>query len=245
MPGPLPPLRLGPLICHKAVHRIRASFRDDPEQVSAGHAVRERAPRRIAPSWARTSTRDLGSAGWQGTGTDRVDLGRPARVCMGDAVPAPPTTPRAQHSIAGRVQPGCKLALVLVLRGVRRAAGQLLPERAAVCPRRPARHHSLQEGTAVGLPSGTSPAQPSRFRSGKHSCTLYEPGRGDERRDSLAQAIALNTTSSPPLASGSGTARTTPSPDDAARTTSRIPRARPQLYYQRPHSPRPLPTPAS
>jgi 2,4-dichlorophenol 6-monooxygenase len=196
MPGPLPPLRLGTLICHKPFTEFVLAFMYDPNQVSLdAMSTGELRERICALVGEDVDAEILGVAGWQ----VRAQIA-PAYVagrvfCMGDAVHRhPPTNGLGLNmSIADAYNLGWKLALVLA----GRAGGALLDSYSA--ERQPVGAQgvqraitSLQEGAAVEAALGYEPAQPTE--AGWQALnTLYESGpAGDERREALRKAIELS-----------------------------------------------------
>ena len=174
MPGPLPPLRLGTLICHKPFTEFVLAFMYDPEQVSldtlgadelqpADSRLRGRGRRRRDPRCRRMA----------GTRADRVRLCGRTRVLHGRrGSPAPADQrPRAQHVHRGRVQPRLEAGPGPGRAGGRRAAGQLLPgTTAGRGAGRPARHHQpAGRRRGRGRPRvRAGPARRGRLESTQH-----------------------------------------------------------------------------
>ena len=196
MPGPLPPLRLGTLICHKPFTEFVLAFMYDPEQVSldamgtgelqgTDKRPRRRGRRRRDPRCGRMA----------GAGADRAGLFRGARVLHGRrGSPAPADQrPGAQHVHRGRVQPRLEAGSRPGRAGGRRLLDSYSAERQPVGAQGVQRAiTSLQEGAAVEAALGYEPGQPAE--AGWQALnTLYEPGpAGDERRKALRKAIELS-----------------------------------------------------
>ena len=145
MPGPLPPLRLGTMICHKPFTEFVLAFMYDPDEVSLDTLGTDELRRRICAFVGEDVDAEiLGVGRLAGTGADRARLRGGARVLHGRrGAPAPADQrARAQHVHRGRVQPRLEAGSRPGRAGRRRAAGQLLPGTAARRGAgRPARHH--------------------------------------------------------------------------------------------------------
>ena len=196
MPGPLPPLRLGTLICHKPFTEFVLAFMYDPAQVSLDAMSEGELTERIhALVGEKVDAEILGVAGWQVRAQIAPAYSAGRVFCMGDAVHRhPPTNGLGLNmSIADAYNLGWKLALVLA----GRAGGALLDsysaERQPVGARGVQRAiTSLQEGAAVEAALGFEPGQAAEAGWAALN-TLYEPGpAGDERRDALRKAIELS-----------------------------------------------------
>jgi 2,4-dichlorophenol 6-monooxygenase len=196
MPGPLPPLRLGTLICHKPFTEFVLAFMYDPEQVSLDTLGADELHGRIrAFVGDDVDAEILGVAGWQVRAQIASSYAAGRVFCMGDAVHRhPPTNGLGLNmSIADAYNLGWKLALVLAGRAGAALLDSYSPERQPVGAQGVQRAiTSLQEGAAVEAALGYEPAQPAEA-GWKALGTLYEPGpAGDERRDALHKAIELS-----------------------------------------------------
>ena len=196
MPGPLPPLRLGTLICHKPFTEFVLAFMYDPEQVSLDTLGTDELNRRIRAFVGEDVDAEiLGVAGWQVRAQIASAYAAGRVLCMGDAVHRhPPTNGLGLNmSIADAYNLGWKLALVLAGRAGAGLLDSYSPERQPVGAQGVQRAiTSLQEGAAVEAALGYEPAQPAEA-GWKALSTLYEPGpAGDERRDALRKAIELS-----------------------------------------------------
>jgi 2,4-dichlorophenol 6-monooxygenase len=196
MPGPLPPLRLGTLICHKPFTEFVLAFMYDPEQVSLDELGNDELRDRIRAFVGEDVDAEiLGVAGWQVRAQIAPAYSAGRVFCMGDAVHRhPPTNGLGLNmSIADAYNLGWKLALVLAGRAGTALLDSYSPERQPVGAQGVQRAiTSLQEGAAVEAALGYEPAQPAE-EGWKTLRTLYEPGpAGDERRDALHKAIELS-----------------------------------------------------
>jgi 2,4-dichlorophenol 6-monooxygenase len=196
MPGPLPPLRLGTLICHKPFTEFVLAFMYDPKQVSLDTLGAAELNRRIRVFVGEDVDAEiLGVAGWQVRAQIAPSYSAGRVFCMGDAVHRhPPTNGLGLNmSIADAYNLGWKLALVLAGRAGAALLDSYSPERQPVGAQGVQRAiTSLQEGAAVEAALGYEPAQPAEA-GWKALSTLYEPGpAGDERRDALHKAIELS-----------------------------------------------------
>jgi 2,4-dichlorophenol 6-monooxygenase len=196
MPGPLPPLRLGTLICHKPFTEFVLAFMYDPEQVSLDALgtgeLRERISALVGEE---VDAEILGVAGWQVRAQIAPAYSAGRVFCMGDAVHRhPPTNGLGLNmSIADAYNLGWKLALVLAGRAGTALLDSYSAERQPVGAQGVQRAiTSLQEGAAVEAALGYEPGQAAE--TGWEALnTLYEPGpAGDERRDALRKAIELS-----------------------------------------------------
>jgi len=196
MPGPLPPLRLGTLICHKPFTEFVLAFMYDPEQVSLDAMGADELRERIsALVGEEVDAEILGVAGWQVRAQIAPAYSAGRVFAMGDAVHRhPPTNGLGLNmSIADAYNLGWKLALVLAGRAGAALLDSYSPERQPVGAQGVQRAiTSLQEGAAVEAALGYEPGQAAE--AGWEALnTLYEPGpAGDERRNALRKAIELS-----------------------------------------------------
>jgi 2,4-dichlorophenol 6-monooxygenase len=196
MPGPLPPLRLGTLICHKPFTEFVLAFMYDPEQVSLDALSTGELTERISALVGEDVEAEiLGVAGWQVRAQIASSYAAGRVFCMGDAVHRhPPTNGLGLNmSIADAYNLGWKLALVLAGRADAALLDSYSPERQPVGARGVQRAiTSLQEGAAVEAALGYEPGQAAE--AGWEALNaLHEPGpAGDERRDALHKAIELS-----------------------------------------------------
>ena len=196
MPGPLPPLRLGTLICHKPFTEFVLAFMYDPEQVSldamSSGELRERINALVGEE---VDAEILGVAGWQVRAQIAPAYSAGRVFCMGDAVHRhPPTNGLGLNmSIADAYNLGWKLALVLAGQAGPALLDSYSPERQPVGAQGVQRAiTSLQEGAAVEAALGYEPGQAAEAGWAALN-TLYEPGpAGDERRNALRKAIELS-----------------------------------------------------
>jgi 2,4-dichlorophenol 6-monooxygenase len=196
MPGPLPPLRLGTLICHKPFTEFVLAFLYDAEQTTPEAMSQEELASRIdAVVGEHVDAEILGVAGWQVNAqiASRYQQGR--AFCMGDAVHRhPPTNGLGLNmSIADAYNLAWKLALAVDGRAGPALLGSYTDERQPVGAEGVRRAiTSLQEGAAVDAALGFEPEQ-STEDGWKALNVLYEPGTaGDERRAALRAAIELS-----------------------------------------------------
>ena len=196
MPGPLPPLRLGTLICHKPFTEFVLAFMYDPEQVSLDAMGTGELRERInALVGEEVDAEILGVAGWQVRAQIAPAYSAGRVFAMGDAVHRhPPTNGLGLNmSIADAYNLGWKLALVLAGRARASLLDSYSAERQPVGAQGVQRAiTSLQEGAAVEAALGYEPGQAAE--AGWEALdTLYEPGpAGDERREALRKAIELS-----------------------------------------------------
>jgi 2,4-dichlorophenol 6-monooxygenase len=196
MPGPLPPLRLGTLICHKPFTEFVLAFMYDPGQVSLDAMGADELRERIsALVGEEVDAEILGVAGWQVRAQIAPAYSAGRVFAMGDAVHRhPPTNGLGLNmSIADAYNLGWKLALVLAGRAGAALLDSYSPERQPVGAQGVQRAiTSLQEGAAVEAALGYEPGQAAE--AGWEALnTLYEPGpAGDERRNALRKAIELS-----------------------------------------------------
>src|SRR5712675_836485 len=196
MPGPMPPLRLGTLICHKRYTEFVLAFMFDPQHTVLSELTEEDLLQRIRAMVGEDIDAEiLGLAGWQVRAQVAARYSSGNVFCMGDAVHRhPPTNGLGLNmSVADAHNLAWKLALVLAGRAGAALLDSYSPERQPVGAQGVQRAiTSLQEGAAVEAALGYEPAQPAEA-GWKALSTLYEPGpAGDERRDALHKAIELS-----------------------------------------------------
>jgi 2,4-dichlorophenol 6-monooxygenase len=196
MPGPLGPLRLGTLICHKPFTEFVLAFTHDPEVVRVDEITDDDLRQRIrAVVGEDVDAEILGVAGWQVRAQVARQYAAGRVFCMGDAVHRhPPTNGLGLNmSIADAHNLAWKLALVLAGRAGPRLLASYTDERQPVGATGVTRAlNSLLEGAAVETALGLQPAQ-SAEDGWKALNVLYEPGvAGDERRRALREAIELS-----------------------------------------------------
>jgi 2,4-dichlorophenol 6-monooxygenase len=195
MPGPLPPLWLGTLICHKPVTEFVLVSMYDPNEVSLDQLSPDDLKSRVrALVGEDVDVEILGIAGWQVRAQVAPSYTAGRVFCMGDAVHRhPPSNGLGLNmSIADAYDVGWKLALVVADR-----AGEA-PLDSYSAERQPVGAHgvqraiaSLQEVAAVEAALGYEPGQ-SAEEGWKALDTRYDPGlAGDERRKALQKAIEL------------------------------------------------------
>ena len=196
MPGPLPPLRLGTLICHKPFTEFVLAFLYDPEQAVPENMSQEELSGRIdALVGEHVEAEILGVAGWQVNAqvAPRYQNGRV--FCVGDAVHRhPPTNGLGLNmSIADADNLAWKLALALDGRAGPALLESFSAERQPVGAAGVRRAiTSLQEGGAIDQALGYQPGQTAED-GWKALRVLFEPGvAGDERRAALHAAIELS-----------------------------------------------------
>src|SRR6201997_3201826 len=196
MPGPLLPLRLGTLICHKRYTEFVLAFMFDPDETVLSELTEDDLLQRIRAAVGEDIEAEiLGLAGWQVRAqvADHYSSGKV--FCMGDAVHRhPPTNGLGLNmSVADAYNLAWKLALVLD----GRAGGRLLDSYSA--ERQPVGAAgvnraitSLHEASAIEAALGLEPGQ-SAEDGWKALNVLYEPGvAGEERRRALREAIELS-----------------------------------------------------
>jgi 2,4-dichlorophenol 6-monooxygenase len=196
MPGPLPPLRLGTLICHQPFTEFVLAFMYDPNEVVLDAIGTSELKARInAFVGEDVDAEILGLAGWQVRAQIAPSYAAGRVLCMGDAVHRhPPTNGLGLNmSIADAYNLGWKLALVLAGRAGAALMESYSQERQPVGATGVQRAiTSLQEGAAIEAALGYEPAQTAEA-GWKALNTLYEPGpAGDERRNTLLKAIELS-----------------------------------------------------
>jgi 2,4-dichlorophenol 6-monooxygenase len=196
MPGPLPPLRLGTVICHKPFTEFVLVFLYDPETTAPEKMTAEELRARIdAVVGEPVEAEILGVAGWQVNAQVAPEYQRGRVFCLGDAVHRhPPTNGLGLNmSIADAYNLAWKLALALDGRAGPELLGSYGAERQPVGADGVQRAiTSLREGGAIDAALGFEPGQ-STEDGWKALQVLYEPGvAGDERRAALRAAIELS-----------------------------------------------------
>jgi 2,4-dichlorophenol 6-monooxygenase len=196
MPGPMPVLRLGTLICHKRYTEFVLAFMFDPEHTVLSELSEADLQQRIRDVVGEDIDAEiLGLAGWQVRAQVADHYSSGNVFCMGDAVHRHPPTNGLGLNMS--VQDAYNLAwkLTFVLDG--RAGESLLAsysdERQPVGTAGVKRAiTSLGEGAAIEAALGLEPNQ-SAEDGWKALNVLYEPGvAGDERRRALQEAIELS-----------------------------------------------------
>jgi 2,4-dichlorophenol 6-monooxygenase len=195
-PGPLPPLRLGTLICHKPFTEFVLSFLYDPAQLSlADLSVEEQVRMVRAAVGADVDVELLDLAGWQVKAQIASQYSSGRIFCMGDAVHRhPPTNGLGLNmSIADAFNLSWKLALVIEGRADESLLATYSTERQPVGAQGVQRAiTSLQEGAAVDAALGLELGQ-SEDDGWKSLERLWESGpAGDETRTKLQEAIDLS-----------------------------------------------------
>src|SRR6201997_2420389 len=196
MPGPLPPLRLGTLICHKLYTEFVLAFMYDPAQTVLSELAEDALLQRIrAVVGEDIDAEILGLAGWQGRAQFAARYSSGNVFCMGDAVHRhPPTNGLGLNmSIADAYNLAWKLAFVLDGRAGERLLASYSAERQPVGAAGVTRAiTSLREASAIETALGLEPNQ-SAEDGWKALNVLYEPGvAGEERRRALREAIELS-----------------------------------------------------
>jgi len=193
MPGPMLPLRLGTLICHKRYTEFVLAFMFDPEETVLPELTGDDLLQRIRAAVGEDIDAEiLGLAGWQVRAqvAERYSSGNV--FCMGDAVHRhPPTNGLGLNmSVADAHNLAWKLAFVLDGRAGERLLASYSDERQPVGAAGVQRAiTSLGEGAAIDAALGLEPNQ-SAEDGWKALNVLYEPGvAGDERRRALREAI--------------------------------------------------------
>jgi 2,4-dichlorophenol 6-monooxygenase len=196
MPGPMLPLRLGTLICHKRYTEFVLAFMFDPEETVLPELTGDDLLQRIRAAVGEDIDAEiLGLAGWQVRAqvAERYSSGNV--FCMGDAVHRhPPTNGLGLNmSVADAHNLAWKLAFVLDGRAGERLLASYSDERQPVGAAGVQRAiTSLGEGAAIDAALGLEPNQ-SAEDGWKALNVLYEPGvAGDERRRALREAIELS-----------------------------------------------------
>ena len=196
MPGPLPRLRLGTLICHKLYTEFVLAFMYDPQQTVLSELAEDALLQRIrAVVGEDIDAEILGLAGWQVRAQVAPCYSSGNVFCMGDAVHRhPPTNGLGLNmSVADAYNLAWKLAFVLDGRGGRQLLDSYNAERQPVGAAGVNRAiTSLHESSAIETALGLEPNQ-SAEDGWKALNVLYEPGvAGDERRRALREAIELS-----------------------------------------------------
>jgi 2,4-dichlorophenol 6-monooxygenase len=196
MPGPLPALRLGCLICHKLYTEFVLAFMFDPQETTLSALDHDALLQRIrAVVGEDIEAEILGLAGWQ-VRAQVADCYSSGKVfCMGDAVHRhPPTNGLGLNmSVADAYNLAWKLAFVLDGRAGESLLASYSAERQPVGAAGIKRAiTSLQESSAIETALGLEPNQ-SAEDGWKALNVLYEPGvAGEERRRALREAIELS-----------------------------------------------------
>jgi 2,4-dichlorophenol 6-monooxygenase len=196
MPGPLPPLRLGTLICHKRYTEFVLAFMFDPDQTVLSELDEDHLLQRIRAAVGEDIDAEiLGLAGWQVRAQFAARYASGNVFCMGDAVHRhPPTNGLGLNmSIADAYNLAWKLAFVLDGRAGERLLASYSAERQPVGAAGVTRAiTSLREASAIETALGLEPNQ-SAEDGWKALNVLYEPGvAGEERRRALREAIELS-----------------------------------------------------
>jgi 2,4-dichlorophenol 6-monooxygenase len=196
MPGPLPVLRLGTLICHKRYTEFVLAFMFDPAHTVLSELSEEDLLQRIRAMVGEDIDAEiLGLAGWQVRAQVAAHYSSGNVFCMGDAVHRhPPTNGLGLNmSVADAHNLAWKLAFVLDGRAGERLLASYSAERQPVGAAGVKRAiTSLGEGAAIEAALGLEPNQ-SAEDGWKALNVLYEPGvAGDERRRALREAIELS-----------------------------------------------------
>jgi 2,4-dichlorophenol 6-monooxygenase len=196
MPGPLPPLRLGTLICHKLYTEFVLAFMYDPDETTIAELDQDALLQRIrAVVGEDIDAEILGVAGWQVRAQVATCYSSGKVFCMGDAVHRhPPTNGLGLNmSVADAYNLAWKLAFVLDGRASEHLLASYSAERQPVGAAGVKRAiTSLGESSAIETALGLTPGQ-SAEDGWKALNVLYEPGvAGDERRQALREAIELS-----------------------------------------------------
>ncbi|MGB9227405.1 FAD-dependent monooxygenase, partial [Mycobacterium sp.] len=196
MPGPLPPLRLGTLICHKLYSEFVLAFMYKPDELTPSELSQDDLLQRIrAVVGEDIDAEILGVAGWQVRAQVAMCYSSGKVFCMGDAVHRhPPTNGLGLNmSVADAYNLAWKLAFVLDGRASEHLLASYSAERQAVGAAGVKRAiTSLGESSAIETALGLTPGQ-SAEDGWKALNVLYEPGvAGDERRRALREAIELS-----------------------------------------------------
>jgi 2,4-dichlorophenol 6-monooxygenase len=196
MPGPLPPLRLGTLICHKRYTEFVLAFMFDPDHTVLSELSEDHLLERIRAMVGEDIDAEiLGLAGWQVRAQVAACYSSGNVFCMGDAVHRhPPTNGLGLNmSVADAYNLAWKLAFVLDGRAGEGLLASYSDERQPVGAAGVKRAiTSLHEGSAIETALGLEPNQ-SAEDGWKALNVLHEPGvAGDERRRALREAIELS-----------------------------------------------------
>ena len=196
MPGPLPPLRLGTLICHKPFEEFVLAFIYDPAEFDLATMSPEA---QIAMVRAAVGDEDLavelkGLAGWQVNAQVAPSYSDGRFFCLGDAVHRhPPTNGLGLNmSVADAFNLAWKLALVLTGRATPALLDTYSAERQPVGAAGVQRAiTSLGEMAEIDKALGYEPGQ-SAEDGWAALRQLDDPGpAGEARRAALREAIAL------------------------------------------------------
>jgi 2,4-dichlorophenol 6-monooxygenase len=195
MPGPLPPLRLGVLICHKPYTEFVLAFGYDPDATTLSELDEDALLHRIRAAVGEDIDAEiLGLAGWQVRAQVAVRYSSGNVFCMGDAVHRhPPNNGLGLNmSIGDAYNLAWKLAFVLDGRAGERLLASYSAERQPVGAAGVKRAiTSFNESPAIEVALGLEPNQ-SAEDGWKALNVLYEPGvAGDERRRALREAVEL------------------------------------------------------
>jgi 2,4-dichlorophenol 6-monooxygenase len=196
MPGPLPTLRLGTLICHKRYTEFVLAFMYDPQQLTLSELTEDDLLQRIRAFVGEDIDAEiLGLAGWQVRAQVAGCYSSGNVFCMGDAAHRhPPTNGLGLNmSVADAYNLAWKLALVLDGRAGEPLLASYSAERQPVGAAGVKRAiTSLRESPAIEVALGLEPNQ-SAEDGWKALNVLYEPGvAGEERRRALREAIELS-----------------------------------------------------
>jgi 2,4-dichlorophenol 6-monooxygenase len=196
MPGPLPHLRLGGLICHKPYTEFVLAFLYDPAETPLSELATDALVRRIrAVVGEDVDAEILGVAGWQVKAQVAPQYSTGNVFCMGDAVHRhPPTNGLGLNmSVADAFNLAWKLAFTLDGRADEGLLASYSAERQPVGAAGIKRAiTSFNEGAAIDTALGLEPGQ-STEDGWKALNVLYEPGvAGDERRRALREAIEIS-----------------------------------------------------
>lgn len=196
MPGPLPPLRLGTLICHKPFTEFVLSFVYDPEHDDLAERTVDDFAARVRAAIGDDSV-DItvkGTAGWQINAQVAPVYSADRVFCMGDAVHRhPPTNGLGLNmSVADAYNLAWKLALVLDGRARAGLLDTYTAERQPVGAEGVNRAiTSLGEMAAIDAALGFEPGQ-SAEDGWAALALLDDPGpEGDQRRKAVREAVAL------------------------------------------------------
>jgi 2,4-dichlorophenol 6-monooxygenase len=196
MPGPLPPLRLGTLICHKPFTEFVLAFTYDPEHDDLTELNTEDLIARVHAAIGddQVEVTIKGTAGWQANAQVAPTYSAGRVFCMGDAVHRhPPTNGLGLNmSVADAFNLGWKLALVLDGRAAPALLDTYTAERQPVGAQGVDRAiTSLGDMAAVDAALGFEPGHTAED-GWAALAELDDPGpRGAQRRQVLNEAIAL------------------------------------------------------
>jgi 2,4-dichlorophenol 6-monooxygenase len=196
MPGPLPPLRLGTLICHKPFEEFVLAFIYDPAEFDPASLTEAQqiAKVRAAVGDDEIAVELKGVATWQVNAQVAPSYAAGRFFCLGDAVHRhPPTNGLGLNmSVADAFNLAWKLALVLTEAAPPALLDTYSAERQPVGAEGVQRAiTSLGEMAAVDGALGFEPGQ-SAGDGWAALRQLDEPGpAGDDRRAALREAVAL------------------------------------------------------